>query len=418
MPSVPLIKARGWQRGFSVRRDRLRQAAVFILLLPWMLLSLPALAMNCSDPAGLTVYVVRHAERAEDGTSDPPLSTDGLARAQALREALSDVPLAAIHTTHLQRTWQTASPVARDQGIEIQQHPISAGEAGPHSATLAEHLIQHHCGDQVLVVGHSNTVPLILSALTGQPEPELSERDYDFFHQVRLLPGDEPALLRARYGRSNRTAYRVHWQGALRDFHHGDVRGRVPLDSLANWHSLYAVGPLAELEGEVTVIDGRWSVTRVEGGSLVTEPVPQGQAGFLVWSEVPQWQAPVVLDQPIEGLHELERVIERLARDQGVDTERPFPFLISEAVADLSVHVLAPSDAAGAGHLDSALIATRDGETVTLIGFFSQQHAGVFTHAGSRIHVHARLADGHAGHVDRIQLKAPVRLSLPEPGSN
>ena len=372
-----------------------------------------AAARECPDPAGTTVYVVRHAERAEDGSSDPPLSREGLNRAQALRAALRDAPLDAIYTTQLQRTWLTAGPVAGDQGIEILRVPIASGEAAEHSAALAKDLLEHHCGEQVLVVGHSNTVPLIVSALTGLPEPELSESDYDFFYQVRFMPNDQVAVTRTRYGEPNRTPYRVQWQGALRNFHHGDVGGKVALEPLADWTSLYAVGPLANLEGEVTVVDGQWYLTRVQGDEMVTERVATGEAGFLVWSAVEKWQEPVILDSPIDSLRELDRVVDRLARDRGLDAERPFPFLLVDTVSDLAVHVLAPSDQPGAGHLDSALKTSRDDEAVTLLGFFSRQHAGVFTHRGSWIHLHALLPDGHAGHVDEIRLKPPAKLLLP-----
>ncbi len=152
----------------------------------------------------MTVYVVRHAERAEDGSSDPPLSREGQARAQALQSVLGEVALSAIHTTHLKRTWQTAGPVATAHSLEVQQHPIGSGEAAEHSARLARELIERHCGEQVLVVGHSNTVALIVAALSGRPEPELSEADYDFFYQVRLLPDGPATVIRTHYGHPNR----------------------------------------------------------------------------------------------------------------------------------------------------------------------------------------------------------------------
>ncbi|MEE4331630.1 MAG: hypothetical protein V2J10_12240, partial [Wenzhouxiangella sp.] len=313
------------------------------------------------------------------------------------------------------RTWLTAGPVARSKGLEVQQHPIASGEAAEHSTALAEYLLREHCGEQVLVVGHSNTVPLLVSALSGEPEPELSERDYDFFYQVRLTPGGRAAVLHGRYGDANRTPYRVHWEGSLRAVHHGDLRGRVPLASLADWPALHAIGPLAGRGGEVTVIDGQWYLTRVEEEVMVTESVPGGEASFLVWSEVRQWQEPITVEDSIATLGELDQLIDVLAQYHGIDTLRPFPFRITKAGADLTFHVLAPSTEPGAGHLDSALVQRREAEPVTLVGFFSRDHAGVFTHRGSRIHVHARLSDGHGVHVDRLALAAPFQLELPVP---
>lgn len=185
---------------------RMPAAIISTLILLLALTSPVAADQSCQEPAGTTIYLVRHAEKADDGSNDPPLSAEGRARAQALREVLSDVPLSAIHTTHLKRTWQTAEPVAMAHDLQINRHPIAAGQATEHSARLADTLIEQHCGDQVLVVGHSNTVPLIVAALTGQAEPDLAEGDYDFFYQVRVTQGGEAAVVRARFGAPNRTS--------------------------------------------------------------------------------------------------------------------------------------------------------------------------------------------------------------------
>ncbi len=50
--------------------------------------------------------------------SDPPLSEDGQLQAEALARHLADEPIAAIFVTPLQRTRQTAAPLARAKGIE------------------------------------------------------------------------------------------------------------------------------------------------------------------------------------------------------------------------------------------------------------------------------------------------------------
>jgi len=388
-------------------------ALVSGLILLLALLPAAVAGEACHDPAGTTIFLVRHAEKTDDGSNDPPLSTEGQTRAQALREVLNEVPLSAIHTTHLKRTWQTAGPVALAHDLPINRHPIASGQAAEHSVRLADTLIEQHCGEQVLVVGHSNTVPLIVAALTGQAEPELSESDYDFFYQVRAMTDGRTTVTRTRYGHPGRTPYRVGWQGALRDFHHGDVSGKVSLDPLAAWPGLNAVGPAAGLDGEVTVIDGQWYMTRVRNGKMLTEHEATGEAGFLVWSHVDEWQKPVMLDMTVGSQRELELIVDLLARDNGLDVERPFPFLMTGTISSLNMHVLDASNESDSGHLDGALKVSRENESVILLGFFSRKHAGVFTHRGSWIHLHALLADGHAGHVDRIGLDSPVKLVFP-----
>ena len=49
--------------------------------------------------------------------------------------------------------------------------------------------------------------------------------------------------------------YNVSWEGTLKAVHHGDVSGKVSLQEFSAKKNLYAVGPVAELDGEITVID-------------------------------------------------------------------------------------------------------------------------------------------------------------------
>jgi hypothetical protein len=51
-------------------------------------------------------------------------------------------------------------------------------------------------------------------------------------------------------------SYSVSWQGALRAVHGGDVSGKLPLQQFSERKNIYAAGPVAGLDGEITVIDG------------------------------------------------------------------------------------------------------------------------------------------------------------------
>jgi hypothetical protein len=59
--------------------------------------------------------------------------------------------------------------------------------------------VRRRLGEVVLVVGHSNTVPAIITALGGPSMPDLSESDYDDL--FLLVPGPEGAarLVRSSY---------------------------------------------------------------------------------------------------------------------------------------------------------------------------------------------------------------------------
>jgi phosphohistidine phosphatase SixA len=150
------------------------------------------LALAQPAAAQQTIFVVRHAERADASAgaspmmaSDPDLSDKGKARAQALAAALKDAKITAIYTTQYKRTVQTAEPLAKALGI--QATALDARD----TAALMEKI---KAGGNALIVGHSNTVGQILQQL-GVSEPiTLGDDDYDNLFIV--FRNDKPTLVR------------------------------------------------------------------------------------------------------------------------------------------------------------------------------------------------------------------------------
>jgi phosphohistidine phosphatase SixA len=108
-----------------------------------------------------TVVLVRHAEKLPDA-DDPGLSATGHAHAERLAEMLERAGIAAIYVSEAKRTQETAAPVAQRTGIEPR-----VVEAERHTRLLRR-LKWRHRSEVVLVVGHSNTVPLIASGLGAE----------------------------------------------------------------------------------------------------------------------------------------------------------------------------------------------------------------------------------------------------------
>lgn len=81
------------------------------------------------EPGACQVLLVRHGQSAPfvhgqpfplvDGQGDPPLSTLGRWQAQQVGRRLASEPIDAIYATTLQRTVQTATPLATELGHEI-----------------------------------------------------------------------------------------------------------------------------------------------------------------------------------------------------------------------------------------------------------------------------------------------------------
>jgi broad specificity phosphatase PhoE len=117
-----------------------------------------------------TIVLVRHAEKLPV-EPDPGLSELGEARAQRLARMLEYAGLAAIYVSEAKRTQETAAPVARATGVEPR-----VVEASRHKRLLRR-LKWRHRGDVVLVVGHSNTVPVIAEGL-GATVGAVTEDEY------------------------------------------------------------------------------------------------------------------------------------------------------------------------------------------------------------------------------------------------
>jgi phosphohistidine phosphatase SixA len=152
-------------------------------------------ALSRASIADAAVFViVRHAEKATDDPKDPTLSETGHARAQQLAERLAIQRITAVYVTGYRRTQQTAEPTARAHGLEVQTY-----DAAMPAADFAAQLRSRHVSGSVLVVGHSNTVAAIASALCACAVSPLAEDEYDRWITVSILQNGAIKLEDAGY---------------------------------------------------------------------------------------------------------------------------------------------------------------------------------------------------------------------------
>ncbi len=138
------------------------------------------------------IFLVRHAERAAISgrvPSDTGLSEVGRARAQALAQELKDAKLTAIFTSEYKRTQETARPLAESLGIRPEV--VAADDLRSLRAKLKA------ARGNVLVIGHSNTLPQIINALGVSDRVAITESDYDNLFLVVLE--QPPRLIRLHY---------------------------------------------------------------------------------------------------------------------------------------------------------------------------------------------------------------------------
>lgn len=146
---------------------------------------------RCGAPT--TLLIVRHADRA--GTGDA-LDASGALRAKDLARVSERAGISAIYHSDTVRARDTAAPLARALGL------VPIERSATDVAGLVAAILSDHRGQRVLVVGHSNTVPQIISAAGGPPSADLEHEEYDeLFVLTRCeCPRASSELIRLQYG--------------------------------------------------------------------------------------------------------------------------------------------------------------------------------------------------------------------------
>ena len=166
-------------------------------------LLLAVLVAGMSGPAALgaqasTVVLVRHAEKVDTSRAAGLTASGGL-RAEALRAVLAAFPLQAIFVSEYPRTSATAAPTAGASHLTPTVVPIQ-GDKLAQAAGIASMVRDMPPGSAALVIGHSNTLGLIIAALGGPDVPELCDGEHATLFVLDLPYNLPPRLLRASYG--------------------------------------------------------------------------------------------------------------------------------------------------------------------------------------------------------------------------
>lgn len=201
--------------------------------------------------------------------------------------------------------------------------------------------------------------------------------------------------------------YVIHFINHMRDVIMSGKRDAVlDLRTLNKKSHLYGLGPIEGLTGEVTIIDGKPALSRIGADHLphVTESYDVG-VPFFVWAEVDSWRT-ITIPSTVTSSEELEKFIGETASKFSLD--KAFPFLVTGKLKLVNYHVVNAKPDTPAGmeaHKQIQVPFDLKQSTVTLVGFWSNQHRGVFTPMDSNMHVHFQSADNIAsGHVQHLEL--------------
>ncbi|MCP4092332.1 MAG: hypothetical protein GY747_02695 [Planctomycetes bacterium] len=192
----------------------------------------------------------------------------------------------------------------------------------------------------------------------------------------------------------------------------GQSHGRVVIDDVLEEHT-FGLGALANLEGEITILNGITYIAEANSGELILRPhTPEDEATLLITANVETWDL-----FPISGIgsyQELEEAVAVLCKENGLDVSQPTPFWVQGAASDLELHVINGSCPIANPSGPAPLRIQEDQTPLQLFGIYVEDAAGEFTHHNRVSHVHA-IAHGKkiSGHVDAIAFNSVASIWIP-----
>lgn len=151
-------------------------------------------AQNCTDTT--TIILVRHAEKILDQGSDPSLTEVGKIRAASLVQVLQDMPPSVLYASQYKRTQETVQPLADTLHLPITIRPIQ-GRTEDFASVLWQEIQNEHCGKTIVIAGHSNTNPVLLSTFCHL-NAVINDSDYNQLF-VATYKNGACSLIRAKY---------------------------------------------------------------------------------------------------------------------------------------------------------------------------------------------------------------------------
>lgn len=178
-----------------------------VLILATLLFSLAIVSTSIAqdDFKPQTVFLIRHAERENEPRQDPPLKPEGVARSQELTRLLAAGNIKTIITSQLTRTKKTAEPLANKLGlsatvISLKPNPSNPRQIAEESTREVVNKILERPGENVLVVGHSNSIPDVIKMLGGDVVPTIDEQKFNDLFVVTVYAKGKAKVAHLKYG--------------------------------------------------------------------------------------------------------------------------------------------------------------------------------------------------------------------------
>jgi|SRR5690554_1878381 len=194
----------------------------------------------------------------------------------------------------------------------------------------------------------------------------------------------------------------------------GEMGSNINLDTISNKKGLYGIGPLDHLSGELLINNGNSYVSKVTSDSTMTvEKTFNVSAPFFVYTNVTEWTE-MDLPSNVKSIQDLEQFID----EKTSEYKRPFAFKLKGKISKGIIHIqnlpkgtkVSSPKEAHQGQVDYEL----NKEESEIVGFFSTEHQGVFTHHDTFLHMHLITSDeSKMGHLDELEI-GDMKLYLPK----
>jgi len=144
-----------------------------------------------------TVILVRHAEKNPEPKDDPDLSPEGFARAQEIARVVGGAGINSIFATQYKRTQQTVKPLSDRIGV-----PVTLLQSNE-TDELVKRIQTNLRGQTIFIAGHNNTVPAIVTALSGETYSTIPESEFDNLFIVTIYRFGKAKVVKLKYGKES-----------------------------------------------------------------------------------------------------------------------------------------------------------------------------------------------------------------------
>ena len=208
---------------------------------------------------------------------------------------------------------------------------------------------------------------------------------------------------------------KVHITGEMRNvMWKGKLEGNIYLDTISNKSNVVGLGPLEYLGGEIIVIDGKsYKSIVISDSRMEVVETFNIKAPFFAYANISNWSEEL-LDVDIQTMQQFESFLDNKLSG----SSQPFMFKLAGFVKEATIHVVnlpvgakvsSPNDA-HKGQVKYQM----ENQEAEIVGFFSKEHKGIFTHHDTYLHLHLMTKDKQMmGHLDELSIeKGKMRLFL------